>query len=190
MYNENLLNNIKHISKSLFNTNFFGVFHGSISAKISESEFIINKKDIILDDINKNSLVKLDTIKRDYRWKLASSDVDIHEHIYEDISSAKYITFTMPPYITALSIKHSKIIPKDYYGVKLLGNQKIYNPKNFDNWLLRAPFEIPQFFKNNDKHIMVIKGFGVIAYDRDLIEMVKKIAILENSCKLLSISNL
>ena len=187
---KHLLNTVEHVSKSLFNTGFFGVFHGSISAKISESGFIINKKDTILDDIHENSLVKLDTLKRDYRWKLASTDVDIHEHIYANISSAKYITFSMPPYITALSIKHSKIIPKDYYGVKLLGNQKIYDPKNFDDWLSRAPSEIPQFFKAHDTHIMIIKGFGVIAYDRDLIEMVKKIAILENSCKLLSISNL
>ncbi|SHO81685.1 hypothetical protein MNB_SV-15-1231 [hydrothermal vent metagenome] len=185
-----LLDTISDVSKSLFNTDFFGVFHGSISAKISESGFIINKKDTILDDIDEDGLVKLDTLKRDYRWKLASRDVDIHEHIYENISSAKYITFTMPPYITALSIKHSKIIPKDYYGVKLLGNQRIYDPKNFDDWLLRAPFEIPKFFKEHDTHIMIIKGFGVISYDRDLVEMVKKIAILENSCKLLSISNL
>ena len=184
-----LTHSLQHICKSLFDENFFGVFHGSISAKVSETGFVINKKDIILDEVEESSFIQLDSLKRDYRWNQASGDVEIHEHIYENISSAKYITFTMSPYVTAFSLTHSKIIPQDYYGIKILGEQLIYDPKNFDDWMSRAPFEIPRFFKTNKSHIMIIKGFGVISYDRDLIEMAKKLSILENSCRLLSISN-
>jgi L-fuculose-phosphate aldolase len=186
--NDKLFKDIKHISEEMFNTDFFTFFHGSISAKVSEYGFVINKKDTILDNISQESLIYLNSQKRDYRWNLASGDVDIHEHIYNSISSAKYISFTMSPYITAFSLKHSKIIPQDYFGSTLLGSQIIYDPKNFNNWLDRAPFEIPIFFKKNRTHFMIIKGFGVIAYDRDLVEMAKKLSILENSCKLLMIS--
>jgi len=183
-----LIHSLQHVSKSLFDKNFFGVFHGSISAKISETGFVINKQDSILDDVEDNCFIELDSLKRDYRWNQASRDVEIHEHIYENISSAKYITFTMPPYTTALSLNHSKIIPRDYYGHKILGDQLVYDPKNFEDWMKRAPFEIPRFFQNNKSHIMVIRGFGVIAYDRNLIEMAKSLSILESSCRLLSIS--
>ena len=34
---------------------------------------------------------------------------------------------------------------------------------------------------------MVIKGIGTYIYDRDIHELVKKIAILENSCRLLKL---
>ena len=79
---KHLIDDIKHISLSLFNKNFFSVYHGSISARISSSGFIINSKDTILDEVTEDSLVRLDCQKRDYRWSMANQDVHIHEHIY------------------------------------------------------------------------------------------------------------
>jgi L-fuculose-phosphate aldolase len=185
---KHLIDDIKHISLSLFNKNFFSVYHGSISARISVNEFIINSKDTILDEVSESSLIRLDCQKRDYRWKLANSDVHIHEHIYETIPNAKYISYTMPPYATAYSLKHGKVLPADFYGKKVLGEVVIYDPKNISDWLERAPYEIPLFFQKNDTHLLLIKGFGLISYDRDLTEMAKKISILENSCRLLALS--
>ena len=119
---------------------------------------------------------------------MANEDVHIHENIYEMIPNAKYISYTMPPYATAYSIKHGKVSPQDYFGKKILGDVLVYDPKNIDDWLERAPFEIPQFFLKNNKSLLLIKGFGVISYDRDITEMAKKISILENSCRLLALS--
>jgi len=185
---KHLIDDIKHISLSLFNKNFFGVYHGSISARISSSNFIINNKETILDEVTEASLVRLDCLKRDYRWSLANADVHIHEHIYETIPNAKYVSYTMPPYATAFSLKHGKVSPQDYYGQKVLGEVIVYDPKNIDDWIERAPYEISQFFQNNDTHLLLIKGFGVICYDRDITEMAKKVSILENSCRLLALS--
>ncbi len=186
--NKHLIEDIQHISLSLFNKNFFSVYHGSISARVSNSGFIINSKDTILDEVTEDSLVKLDCQKRDYRWSMANDDVHIHENIYESIPNAKYISYTMPPYATAYSLKHGKVSPQDYFGKKILGEVIVYDPKNIDDWLERAPFEIPQFFQKHDTHLLLIKGFGLISYDRDITEMAKKISILENSCRLLALS--
>lgn len=188
MMDKHLIEDITHISRSLFNKNFFSVYHGSISARITASGFIINSRDTILNEVTEDSLVRLDCQKRDYRWSLASMDVHIHENIYESIPNAKYISYTMPPYATAYSLKHGKVLPADYYGKKVLGEVIIYDPKNIDNWLERAPYEIPQFFQKHDTNLLLIKGFGLIAYDRDITEMAKKISILENSCRLLALS--
>jgi len=185
---KHLIEDIQHISLSLFNKNFFSVYHGSISARVSSSGFIINSKDTILDEVTKESLVKLDCQKRDYRWTMANEDVHIHERIYETIPNAKYISYTMPPYATAYSLKHGKVSPQDYFGKKILGEVIVYDPKNIDDWLERAPFEIPQFFQKHDTHLLLIKGFGLISYDRNITEMAKKISILENSCRLLALS--
>ena len=185
---KHLIEDIQHVSLSLFNKNFFGVYHGSISARLSSHSFIINSKDTILDEINEESLVKLDCHKRDYRWTMANADVHIHEHIYENIPNAKYISYTMPPYATAYSLKHGKVSPQDFFGKKIIGEVIIYDPKNIDDWLERAPYEIPQFFQKYDTHLLLIKGFGLISYDRDIREMAKKISILENSCRLLALS--
>ena len=188
MVDKHLIEDIKHVSLSLFNKNFFGVYHGSISARVSTNSFIINHKETILDEVTEDSLVKLDFHKRDYRWSMANPDVYIHEHIYENIPSAKYISYTMPPYATAYSLKHGKVSPQDYFGKTILGEVIVYDPKNIDDWMERAPYEIPQFFQKHDTHLLLIKGFGLISYDRDITEMAKKISILENSCRLLALS--
>ena len=188
MVDKHLIEDIKHISLSLFNKNFFGVYHGSISARVSTNGFIINNKETILDEVTEDSLVRLDFHKRDYRWNMANPDVYIHENIYEKIPNAKYISYTMPPYATAYSLKHGKVSPQDYFGKKILGEVIVYDPKNIDDWLERAPHEIPQFFQKHDTHLLLIKGFGLISYDRDITEMAKKISILENSCRLLALS--
>ena len=188
MVDKHLIEDIQHVSLSLFNKNFFSVYHGSISARVSSSGFIINSKDTILDEVTDESLVRLDINKRDYRWSMANSDVHIHEQIYETIPSAKYICYTMPPYATAYSLKHGKVSPQDYYGKQILGEVIIYDPKNIDDWLERAPYEISKFFQKHDTHLLLIKGFGLISYDRDITEMAKKISILENSCRLLALS--
>ena len=185
---KHLIEEIQHVSLSLFHKNFFSLYHGSISARVSTSSFIINSKDTILDEITEDSLVKLDCQKREYRWNLANSDVHIHEHIYESIPNAKYISYTMPPYATAFSLKHGKVLPADFYGKTVLGEVIVYDPKNIDDWLDRAPYEVSRFFQKHDTHLLLIKGFGLISYDRDIIEMAKKISILENSCRLLALS--
>ena len=187
MIDKHLIEEIKHVALSLFHKNFFSLYHGSISARVSTSGFIINSKETILDEITEDSLVKLDCQKRHYRWSLANSDVHIHEHIYESIPNAKYISYTMPPYATAFSLKHGKVLPADFYGKTVLGEVVVYDPKNIDDWLDRAPFEISRFFQKHDTHLLLIKGFGLISYDRDIIEMAKKISILENSCRLLAL---
>ncbi len=184
-----LIEDIKHVSLSMFNKNFFSVFHGSISARVSTQSFIINKEDTILNEVTEDALIRLDCQKKDYRWSSASGDVEIHEQIYQKISSAKYISYTMPPYATAFSLKHGKVSPRDYFGKKKLGDVLIYDPKNFDDWEERAPYEISRFFQTNNTHLLLIKGFGLLSYDRDIIEMAKKVSILENSCRLLAISS-
>jgi L-fuculose-phosphate aldolase len=188
MMDKHLVAEIQHIALSLFHKNFFSVFHGSISARVSTNNFIINTKETILDEIREDSFVKLDCHKRDYRWNLATSDVHIHEHIYESIPNAKYISYTMPPYATAFSLRHGKVSPVDFYGKTVLGEVIVYDPKNIEDWLDRAPYEIAQFFQKHDTHLLLIKGFGLISYDRDIIEMAKKISILENACRLLVLS--
>jgi len=185
-----LLKELKLISHSMFSKNYFGVFHGSISAKVSINAFIINRKETILDTVNEEQFIKLTCeSKQDYRWKDASIDAHIHQSIYANIANAKYISYTMPPYTTAYSLDHSLVVPQDYYGQTILKEIPVYDPKNFNDWEERAPQEISDFFKKNRTHLLLIKGFGLISYDRDLSEMVKKVSILENSCKLMTINS-
>jgi len=185
-----LLSELKRISRSMFAKNYFGVFHGSISAKVAINAFMINKKETILDKVSESQFIRLTCDqKRDYRWKDASVDVNIHQAIYASLPNAKYISYTMPPYTTAYSLNHSLVVPQDYYGQTILREVPVYDPKNFEDWEARAPYEISDFFKNHKTHLLLIQGFGLISYDRDITEMVKKVAILENSCRLLTLNS-
>ena len=187
--NRQLLNDkLSNLSLSMFRKDFFGIYHGSISAKTESNRFIINTKEAVFDDIDNNSLIEL-YYKQDYRWKQASIDSSIHFNIYSQISDAKFITFTMPPFTTAYSLEHNIITPKDYFGFKELGSIEIVNPKQFEDWYDRAESEIAYYFQTKKTDIMVIRGYGVYTYNRDLHEMAKKLSILEKSCRLLMIDN-
>ncbi|RLF01527.1 MAG: hypothetical protein DRJ64_10495 [Thermoprotei archaeon] len=179
-----LKNKLSTLALSMFRKDFFGIYHGSISAKTESNRFIINTKEAVFDDIDENSLIEL-YFKKDYRWNMASMDSNIHFSIYSQISDAKFICFSMPPFTTAYSLEHSVIIPRDYFGHKEIGSIPIIDPKQFDDWYDRAQSEIAYYLQTNKVDIMVIKGYGVYSFNRDLNEMAKKLAILEKSCRLL-----
>ena len=188
MADRHLIEEIQHVSLAMFRKNFFGVYHGSISARIDTGSFFINTKEAMFDEMTAEALIALDSGHRDYRWNQASIDAHIHEEIYQQIPHAKYIAYTMPPYVTAYTMSHEQFVPQDYFGDKMLGEMPVYDPKHFSDWYDRAPYAIADYFKHNPGQVMLIKGYGVYAYDRDVTEMAKTIAILENSARLLTLS--
>jgi L-fuculose-phosphate aldolase len=175
------------LSLTMFRKNFFGIYHGAISAKLDQDNFLINTADAIFDEMGANSFCELNINKQDYRWKMASMESHIHATIYTNIHEAKYIAFGMPIYTTAFTFDHDKLVFEDYFGKTTFGEVSIYDPGNFNTWYDRNALEITKYLKESNNNIMVIKGVGTYVYDRDIHELVKKIAILENSCRLLSI---
>jgi len=182
-----LKSELSTLSNSFFQNDFFGLYHGSISAKTDNNRFIINNKEAVFHQLETSSLLELGHNK-DYRWKNASIDTPIHATIYSQISDAKFISFTMPPYTTAYSFNHGVITPKDYFGKQVFNSIPIYDPKSFDDWYDRASSEIPQYFIKQEHNLMVIQGYGVYAFSRDLQTMIRKLAVLEKSCRLLMLS--
>jgi len=172
------------VALSLFRKDFFGIYHGSISAKVDVNRFIINRQNAIFDNVNEKNLIELD-FKQDYRWKSASMDAAIHHNIYTQISEAKYITFSMPPYTTSLATRSDIFNPQDFFGITELGVMKVYNPKTFDDWYERAQTEIPHYLSSENTNIMIIRGYGVYAFSRDLHDMAKRLAVLEKSCRII-----
>jgi L-fuculose-phosphate aldolase len=181
---KHLVEEIREISLSMFRKNFFGIYHGSISARAERDKFIINKKTAIFDGLDEDNLVEIYS-KKDYRWNEASIDADIHLNIYKNINEAKYVCYAMPPFTIAYTLNHNAIIPKDYFGAKRIGKINIYDPKQFDDWYERAEVEIYRYFIEKNTNLMVIKGYGIYTYNRDIHDMAKNVALIENTCRVL-----
>lgn len=182
--NNELIENIATISLSLFRKNFFGIFHGAISARISKNRFIINKQNALFDNLNIDSMIALYN-KQDYRWNEASLHTPIHASIYENLNEAKFIAYAMPPYCVSLSLKYDSLEPKDYFGYTFLAPHiEIFDPKDYNSWAERANAEIPRYFKEHTQPFMIIKGYGVYVYARDIYTLAKLVALIENSCKI------
>jgi L-fuculose-phosphate aldolase len=189
MIDQNTIQLLSDLSFSMFSKNFFGIYHGSLSAKLDQHNFMINTKDAVFDNIDENSFCRLNMNKQDFRWNIASMEAHVHSTIYTNIHEAKYIAFGMPIYTTSYSLVNDNIIFEDYSGKTMFGEISIYNPGDFSTWYKRNALEITKYLKNSSNNMMVIKGVGTYIYDRDIHELVKKIAILENSCRLLSIKS-
>ncbi len=180
---------LSDLSLTMFRKNFFGIYHGAISSKKDHNSFIINTADAIFDEMCTNSFCELSMNKQDYRWKVASMDANIHSTIYTNIHEAKYIAFGVPIYTTAYTFEHDEIIFDDYFGKTTFSCIKVYDPGDFNTWYNRNALEITKYLKENNERIMIIKGIGTYVYDRDINNLVRRIAILENSCRLLSIKS-
>ena len=189
MVDQSTMQLLSDLSFSMFSKNFFGIYHGSLSAKLDQNNFMINTKDAVFDNIDENSFCSLNINKQDYRWNIASMEAHVHSTIYTNIHEAKYIAFGMPIYTTAYSLVNDNIIFEDYFGKTMFEEISIYNPGDFSTWYKRNALEITKYLKNSPNNMMIIKGVGTYVYDRDIHELVKKIAILENSCRLLSIKS-
>ena len=189
MLDQDTVKILADLSLTMFSKNFFGIYHGAISTKQDEHSFMINTRDAIFDRMDEKSFCSLNINKQDYRWNIASMESDIHETIYANIHEAKYIAFGMPIYTTAYTLNHNKIVLEDFFGKTTFGEITIYNPGDFSTWYKRNALEITKYLKESENNIMIIKGIGTYVYDRDIHELVKKIAILENSCRLLSIKS-
>ncbi|NQY20429.1 MAG: class II aldolase/adducin family protein [Campylobacteraceae bacterium] len=189
MHDKKMVNLLSNLSLTMFSKNFFGIYHGAISAKIDNKSFLINKADAVFDKMDDNSYCELSVNKQDYRWNIASIESHIHATIYNNIHEAKYIAFGVPIYTTAYTFEHDSIVFEDYFGKTTFGEIPIYDPGDFETWYGRNALEITKYLKESQNHIMIIKGVGAYVYDRDLNELTKKIAILENSCRLLSLKS-
>ena len=53
------------LSLTMFRKNFFGIYHGAISAKVDQHNFIINTGDAIFDEMSENSFCTLNINKQD-----------------------------------------------------------------------------------------------------------------------------
>jgi len=188
MNRNSLKQKLATLALSMFRKDFFGIYHGSISAKTESNRFLINTKEAVFDALDTASTIEL-YFKKDYRWNQASMDAKIHYSIYSQISEAKFICFSMPQFTTAYSLQHNTITPKDYFGHEEIGTLEIFDPKQFDDWYDRADSEIAYYFQSQKSNIMVIRGYGVYSYSRDIHEMAKRLAILEKSCRLLMLDN-
>ncbi|AJC85103.1 class II aldolase and adducin N-terminal domain-containing protein [Campylobacter peloridis] len=187
MDKENITNQIQALASSMFKKNFFGICHGSVSAKLSQSSFLINKNDAFLNQLNEKNLNTLKFTK-DYSWSEASKDCEVHKSIYENIPEAKFICFACPAYTLSMSLNYDFITPQDYFGEIFLKEIHVYNPKNYEDWEDRSQTEIYRHMLEKKQNFIVIKGYGIFAYGRTSYELGKIIDLIENSCKIIHLA--
>jgi L-fuculose-phosphate aldolase len=189
MMEKRLFEQLHQVALAMFRKNMLGIYHGSMSARVELNKFLINKKEAIFDDLREDDFILLYHTK-DYRWKDASIDSDIHSQIYKGISDSKFILYTLPPYTMSYAMDHESIESVDYFGSRRFPSIPVYDPGNYDDWYDRAEVEISRYFYESDENVMVIRGYGVYAHARDINELAKILAIVENSCRILLLSKL
>ena len=189
MIDKNIVKHLSDISLTLFRKNFFGIYHGSISKKVDHDSFVINTKEAIFDEINEATLCQLKMTQKDYSWNIASMESEVHKAVYSQIHESKYIACGMPPYACAYTLLHDEIRFEDYFGKITFDKILVHDPGDFTTWMQRSHKEIPVLLKLSPNNLIIIKGVGVYVSDRDMNNLIKKVAILENSCRLLTLKS-
>ena len=175
---------IKKVAYSLYDKDLFGIRLGSISFRSEGAKLVINKSDAFFNQLDDDSIIELH-FQPDYRYNQASKDATIHQQIYHNFLDAKFVLLVPSATIIAYTLKHDILYPKDFFAKSEFGILEIYDIGDIKSWKQRKNGEIINYFKEHDKKMMLIRGYGVYIYGRDIYEMVRKIEILERSCKVL-----
>lgn len=175
---------LKTSAKVLYDRGFIGLYHGAISARNTQQNFIINSKNAFLNSLTKESLIELD-FNPSRVWENASHEANIHAKIYNKMPSAKFVSSIFATSIITASLVFDEIEPMDYFGQKLYKTIPIYNPKSFTDWSKRAPHELSEYFKTSKEQIAIIKGVGLYCVNRDLDNMIRNIAVINKTCEVL-----
>ena len=111
----------------------------------------------------------------------ASSEREIHKRVLKE-TKKKAVVHLHTVYTIKLSFLTDSIFPIDNEGKVILGKVPILSVEKASASEELAE-KLSEALKN--KSIVVVKSHGVFAVDENLIEAYEKVAILENSCKIL-----
>ncbi len=176
-----MIGEFRRVGNLLFLSHLVDISSGNMSVRVKDGVWI-TKTGKSLYNLRGKDIVKVD-FERDIRWNSASSEIDIHINIYKQ-TSAKAVVHAHPHATTTLSLLDYKFIePIDYEGFLFLKRVEVLEIP-FKHWDL-AKTIIPDYFKENNKKIVVAKGHGVFAIEENLFKASQLISALENSSKLI-----
>ncbi len=177
-----MIGEFRRVGNLLFLSHLVDISSGNMSVRVKDGVWI-TKSGRSLYNLRGKDIVKIG-FERDIRWDAASSEVEIHINIYNNIPEAKAIVHAHPESVVLLSLLDFKTIePLDYEGFLFLKTVDVIDVP-YNMWK-RAKDAITEYFKNSDKTIVVAKGHGVFAYSDTLFKAAQLISALENSSKLL-----
>lgn len=149
---------------------------GNISARISDTEFVITPSGIPYDKVNDNNLVVVKI--EDCSWSgdvKPSGEKKMHAAIYKNRSDVNFILHTHQNYATAISVdgKDKDFVPVAKYGLPSTGKLV----KNIEKAVLA----------NKDKNAVLMARHGVVVYAKNYEDAFKTALDLEEKSKKLFI---
>lgn len=162
-------------------------YGSSLSMRFDSDNFIISKQDALFE--SEEDFVLL-LGKKDYRWKEASKNALLHQNIYKNIMSARFVCYCSPAFICAYALGHTAFEPQDLTGADLVGSAFIYDIKQAEGWSERAPSEIVRYFTQNNVNFIILKSGELCVYAKYAPELLASISAIEHSAKLLAIKNI
>lgn len=149
---------------------------GNISARISDTEFVITPSGIPYDKVNDNNLVVVKI--EDCSWSgdvKPSGEKKMHAAIYKNRSDVNFILHTHQNYATAISVdgKDKDFVPVAKYGLPSTGKLV----KNIEKAVLA----------NKDKNAVLMARHGVVVYTKNYEDAFKTALDLEEKSKKLFI---
>ncbi|MCQ2792635.1 MAG: class II aldolase/adducin family protein [Bacilli bacterium] len=145
---------------------------GNISARISDTEFVITPSGVPYDQVNENNLVVVNIRDCSYQGNIKpSGEKKVHAAVYRLRSDVNFILHTHQNYATAVSVDE---IDKDFAPVAkyaLPGTKRLV--KNVEEVLER----------NLSKDTFLLARHGALVLSKNYEDAFTKVVILENRAK-------
>lgn len=152
---------------------------GNISFRIDD-KIIITRTGSHLGELTEEDLILLPLLGITPLLERASSEMPVHREVYLR-TSHRAVVHAHPPATVSLSLRKEKIIPVDSEGKILLKEVCVVEDlPSGSEALAEAVASLLQ-----DNSLVVVRGHGVFAADRDPMKAYGWISVLERSCRIL-----
>lgn len=175
-----ILTQFQTVGRDLFTRGLVSSHSGNLSIRLGD-RLIITRRGCHLGCLAENDLIETGIHKNDRSTPLASTELPVHRAIYQT-TAAQAIVHAHPPYITALSLTETEIIPKCTEGLATLGQVPVLGW----NMEVRSKRMADIIARTLTEHrVIMIHGHGSFAIGQLLDEAHNYTTALEESCQIL-----
>ena len=178
-----LVNEFQQVGGDIFQRGLASSHGGNMSQRLGD-RLLITRRWAQLGHLEEQDVVETGVVLNDRATPVASSELAVHRAIYTG-TPAQAIVHVHPVYATALSLYDKYIEPLDAQGRRDLGVVPVIGSEVIDD-VRDVLDDVVEALKAH--RVIVVRGHGTFATGQLLHEAYGWTSILEESCRILAVS--
>lgn len=158
---------------------------GNFSMMLDKEHLLITASGSRFDYLTTENFTVWEISTHTYQGKKPSKELPVHLKVYENVPWAKAVLHTSPFYTTTFSLTslplNNRLFVENMYYLQRVCRIPYYHPGSAE--LTEAVGKAAHM-----QNVMLLEHHGILVYDTSLLETVMAVEVMENTCRMLLLS--